>query len=120
MSSAANPSAAASLPAASTTSTTPGMNSSSSHPLVSPFLAALLAGKPPSPLVPTNLHRGRGFDRLGRSPNRRLCERVVLRPAAADSSGADSGLRLVAVPTVAGLAPRGARGLTWLDAYARS
>jgi hypothetical protein len=52
-SSAANPSvaAAASLPVGSTMSTTPGMDSSSSHPLVSPFLAALLAGQPP-PLAP--------------------------------------------------------------------
>nr|XP_051197235.1 SH3 domain-containing protein C23A1.17-like [Lolium perenne] len=44
--------AAASLPVASSTSTTPAMTSSSTTATVSPFLAALLAGTAPPPLVP--------------------------------------------------------------------
>ncbi|KAK1695648.1 hypothetical protein QYE76_012345 [Lolium multiflorum] len=43
--------AAASLPVASSTSTTPAMTSSSTTATVSPFLAALLAGTAPPPLV---------------------------------------------------------------------
>ncbi|KAK1625818.1 hypothetical protein QYE76_000133 [Lolium multiflorum] len=47
--------AAASLPVASSTSTTPAMASSSTTATVSPFLAALLAGTAPPPLVPPSI-----------------------------------------------------------------
>nr|XP_051230220.1 uncharacterized protein LOC127348173 [Lolium perenne] len=75
-SSAANPSAvatiaaaAASLPVASTMSTTPRMDSSSSYPLVSPFLVALLVGQPPPPLAPSPISpMGVGSITSGGSP----------------------------------------------------